>query len=129
MIGYVMVGTNDIEQSLKLYDKILPCAGMKKIETTSDYVGYASIFSDYEKITFYITKPYNRKNATFGNGSMIAFLCQDKKSVDNFHRVGLENGAKDEGAPGIRSGYEDYFSYLRDFDGNKICAYYEELSK
>ena len=73
-------------------------------------------------------RPYNGKNATFGNGSMIAFLCQDKKSVDNFHRVGLENGAKDEGAPGFRSGYEDYFSYLRDFDGNKICAYYE-LSK
>ncbi len=128
MIGYVMVGTNDIKQSLKLYDKILPCSGMKKIESTSDYVGYASILSDDEKITFYITKPYNRKNATFGNGSMIAFLCQDKKSVDSFHRLGLENGAKDEGAPGFRPGYEDYFSYLRDFDGNKICAYYE-LSK
>ena len=41
-----MVGTNDIKQSLKLYDKILPFAGMKKIEATSDYVGYASIFSD-----------------------------------------------------------------------------------
>ena len=59
---------------------------------------------------------------------MIAFLCQDKQSVDNFHRIGLENGAKDEGAPGFRPGYEDYFSYLRDFDGNKICAYCE-LSK
>ena len=47
-----MVGTNDIKQSLKLYDKILPFAGMKKIESTSDYVGYASIFSDDEKITF-----------------------------------------------------------------------------
>ena len=92
MIGYVMVGTNDIKQSLNLYDKILPFAGMKKIEATSDYVGYASIFSDDEKITFYITKPYNGKNATFGNGSMIAFLCQDKQSVDNFHRIGLENG-------------------------------------
>ena len=125
MIGYVMVGTNDIKQSLKLYDKILPFAGMKKIEATSDYVGYASIFSDDEKITFYITKPFNGKNATFGNGSMIAFLCQDKQSVDNFHRIGLENGAKDEGAPGFRPGYQDYFSYLRDFDGNKICAYYE----
>ena len=68
------------------------------------------------------------KNATFGNVSMLAFLCQDKQSVDNFHRIGLENGAKDEGAPGFRPGYEDYFSYLRDFDGNKICAYYE-LSK
>ena len=43
-----MVGTNDIKQSLKLYDKILPFAGKKKIEPTSDYVGYASIFSDDE---------------------------------------------------------------------------------
>ena len=128
MIGYVMVGTNDIKQSLKLYDKILPFAGMKKIESTSDYVGYASIFSDDEKITFYITKPFNGKNATFGNGSMIAFLCQEKQSVDSFYRIGLLNGAKDEGAPGFRPGYKNYFSYLRDFDENKICAYYE-LSK
>tara|TARA_X000001036_G_C20254836_1_gene633659 strand:+ start:62 stop:448 length:387 start_codon:yes stop_codon:yes gene_type:complete len=128
MIGYVMVGTNDIKQSLKLYDKILPIAGMKKLVCTSDYVGYTSISSADEKIIFYITKPYNGKNATFGNGSMIALLCEGQKSVDNFHRVGLQNGAKDEGAPGFRPGYDDYFSYLRDFDGNKICAYYA-LSK
>ena len=46
MIGYVIVGTNDIKQSLNLYDEILPFAEMKKIEATSDYLGYASIFSD-----------------------------------------------------------------------------------
>ena len=45
-----MVGTNDIKQSLKLYDKILPIAGMKKLVCTSDYVGYTSIFSDDEKL-------------------------------------------------------------------------------
>ena len=47
-----MVGTNNIKQSLNSYDKILPFARMKKIEATSDYVGYASIFSDEEKLLF-----------------------------------------------------------------------------
>ena len=47
-----MVGTNNIKQSLNSYDKILPFARMKKIEANSDYVGYASIFSDEEKLLF-----------------------------------------------------------------------------
>ena len=49
------------------------------------------------------------------------FQQNQKKKVDEFHAIGLKNGGTNEGLPGIRSG--DYFAYVRDLDGNKICAY------
>ena len=42
--------------------------------------------------------------------------------VNKFHAIGLENGGLDEGTPGPRHG-DDYYAYIRDLDGNKICAY------
>ena len=53
---------------------------------------------------------------------MIAFLADSKIVVDQFHKIGLENGGIDEGAPGPRHG-EHYYAYIRDLDGNKICAF------
>ena len=119
-----MVGTNDIKQSLNLYDKILPFAGMKKIESKSDYVGYASIFSDDEKITFYITKPYNNEIASFGNGTMLALRAKSNIIVDQCYAAAINKGAVNEGLPGLREGYGNtYYSYFRDLDNNKICIY------
>ena len=67
-------------------------------------------------------KPYNKEAASFGNGTMITFLADSKKIVDQFHAIGLENRGTDEGSPGPRHG-EHYYAYLRDLDGNKICAF------
>jgi predicted lactoylglutathione lyase len=53
---------------------------------------------------------------------MIAFLADTKKQVDQFHAIGLKNGGIDEGLPGPRHG-EHYYAYIRDLDGNKICAF------
>ena len=53
---------------------------------------------------------------------MIAFTANSKKVVEEFYKIGIKLGAKDEGAPGPRHG-QDYYAYLRDPDGNKICAF------
>jgi len=72
-------------------------------------------------IEFYVTKPANKEIATFGNGTQISCLVESKELVNNFYQTGINLGGKDEGAPGIRSG--DYYSYLRDLNGNKICVF------
>jgi predicted lactoylglutathione lyase len=55
---------------------------------------------------------------------MIAFLANSRLEVDNFHKIAIEKGAVNEGLPGLRSSdCSDYYAYIRDFDGNKICAY------
>ena len=115
-----MVGTNDLEKSSKFYDAIFFHLGLKKFTTTEKYVGYAHA-NNLNEVKFYITKPYNKNPATVGNGTMIAFLAETKEAVDKFHATALENGAFDEGAPGIRTD-GNYYGYVRDLDGNKITA-------
>lgn len=125
MIGYVMVGTNNIEASAKFYDAVLDTFGLTRGLTDSDYVGYGSKTTP-EKIEFYLTKPFDGEKATFGNGTMIAMIVGSREEVDNFYATALANGGIDEGKPGTRiKGDETYYAYIRDLDGNKICGYCE----
>ena len=120
VIGFVMVGTNDLEKSSKFYDAILAHLGMKRVTITERYIGYGHSSED-SGVKFYITKPYNKENATSGNGTMVALSAETKEAVDKFHKTALENGATDEGSPGPRSD-GNYYGYIRDHDGNKITA-------
>ena len=91
-----------------------------KIKTTDKYICYAQKNSP-DEIEFYVTKPYNKKVATYGNGTMVSFLADSTKAVDDFHASALKNGGVNEGLPGLRSD-GNYYAYIRDPEGNKICA-------
>ena len=121
MIAFVTIGTNDLKSAVKFYDKILLPLDIVQVDSDERYVGYAKI--NYpDEIELYIMKPYNKEAASIGNGTMITFLADSKRIVDQFHAIGLEKGGIDEGSPGPRHG-TDYYAYIRDLDGNKICAY------
>ena len=121
MIGYVMVGTNNLEESSKFYDAILLTLGIIKVDSGERNIGYANK-DNPEKIKLYITKPQNKEPATNGNGTMIALKTDSKTKVDKFHAIALENGGVNEGLPGLRHD-NNYYAYIRDLDGNNICAY------
>ena len=120
MIGFVMVGTNNLDKATKFYDTLLDVIELERVVTNEKYIGYASKEKS-DEIEFYVTNPVNKEKATFGNGTQISFLIGTKDLVNNFYNAGIKLGGKDEGAPGIRSG--DYYCYFRDLDGNKICAF------
>ena len=120
MIGFVMVGTNNLDKAIKFYDKLLNTIDLQRVVTNEKYAGYASK-NKPDEVEFYVTNPVNKEKATFGNGTQISFIVSSKDLVNNFYNTAIKLGVKDEGAPGIRSG--DYYSYVRDLDGNKICAF------
>ena len=120
MIGFVMVGTNNLDKATKFYDTLLDVIELERVVTNEKYIGYASKEKS-DEIEFYVTNPVNKEKATFGNGTQISFLINSKDLVNSFYNVGIKLGGKDEGAPEIRSG--DYYCYFRDLDGNKICAF------
>ena len=120
LFAFVMVGSNDLNKSAKFYDSVFIPLEIKKVKTTDKYVCYAQNNSP-DEIEFYVTKPNNKEVATYGNGTMITFLADSTKAVDNFHTIALENGGINEGLPGIRSD-GNYYAYIRDPEGNKICA-------
>ena len=121
MIGFVMVGTNDLDKAINFYDSILDVIDRKRVGKTGTYASYAQK-NTLEAVEFYVTTPIKNEKATTGNGTQISFYIDSKDKVDSFHSSALSLGAQDEGAPGER--YEgEYYSYLRDLDGNKICGY------
>ena len=123
MIGYVMVGTNNLDKSIKFYDELLEVLDLERTEKDEVCAGYSQKNSN-GKIEFYVTKPFNKKKATVGNGSQISFQTSSRELVDKFHDVGIKLGGASEGSGGERpKGSGVYYSYIRDLDGNKICAF------
>ena len=120
MIGFVMVGTNNLDKAINFYDTLLNTIELQRIVTNEKYAGYAPK-NKPDEVEFYVTNPVNKEKATFGNGTQISFLVNSNELVNNFYNTGIKLGGKDEGAPGIRSG--DYYCYFRDLDENKICAF------
>ena len=124
MIGYVTIGTNDLPRALAFYDALLGGIGAsRKIEMPTGFTLYGAARGQPGLV---ITPPYDKGEASPGNGNMVALAMGSRGEVDSFHAKALELGASDEGAPGVRGDDGErafYGAYFRDRDGNKICAF------
>ncbi len=119
MIGYITVGTNNLENAGKFYDALFKVIGAKR---TMDFDSFIAWGTDPAAPGFAIIKPFNKKKATSGNGAMIALSMKNPAQVKKFYEKAIALGATDEGAPGPRSD-TFYAGYFRDLDGNKLNAY------
>lgn len=123
MFSHVVVGTNDLEKTRRFYDAVLGSLGYGEglNRAAGGYV-YATGNS-----SFIVTGPLDGQPATHANGGTIGFTCQSTDQVDLWHAAGIANGGKSvEDPPGVRetpAGALD-LAYLRDPDGNKLCALY-----
>jgi len=88
-----MVGSNDLLTSSKFYDAVFAPLDLIKVYTGENYIGYAQK-NNPKEIEFYITKPFNKKPATYGNGTQISLLANSAEVVNQFHTIALENGAR-----------------------------------
>ena len=120
MFSHVMVGSSNLDRSLRFYDAVLGTLGVKP-----GFVDRHRIFWRSPTGSFGATLPINGEPQTVGNGSTIGFACDSPKMVDAWHAAGVDNGGTScEDPPGIREGAAGklYLAYLRDPDGNKLCA-------
>ena len=120
MIGYVTVGTNDLERAARFYDAIAAEMGPGRImEEEGHYIAWGAPAGAPGVAA---TKPFDGKPASVGNGTMVAFEAADQEQVARLHAIALKHGGSDEGAPGERGG-GFYAAYFRDPDGNKLNAF------
>jgi catechol 2,3-dioxygenase-like lactoylglutathione lyase family enzyme len=120
MFSHIMIGTNDLDKAKTFYDALLGALGVPE-----GRVDRHRIFWRTKTGTFSVTRPINGEAATFANGGTIGFLANSTAEADAFHAAGLAHGGKTcEEPPGIRegTGVKLYIAYLRDPDGNKLCA-------
>jgi len=118
MIGYQMVGTNNFDASAKFYDALMGEMGAQRMmEEKGSFIAWAR---DPQQPAFSICKPHDGNKASFGNGSMTAFMVESPEMVDKLYAKAIELGASDEGAAGPRGESGFYAGYCRDMDGNKF---------
>jgi catechol 2,3-dioxygenase-like lactoylglutathione lyase family enzyme len=120
MIGYVTLGTNDIERAAAFYDELLSVVGAGRFLEAESLVAWAVT---PDQPAFGIARPFDGLPASSGNGSMVAFSLDSNAKVDALHRKAIELGARDEGAPGPRGDTGFHAGYFRDLDGNKLNCY------
>lgn len=119
MIGYVTLGTNDLPRAAAFYDALLAEIGAKRLMDFGRGYAYGT---SMDKPSLGITKPFNGKPATVGNGVMVALQVSSRETVDRVYRKALDLGANDEGVAGPR-GDGFYAGYFRDLDGNKLNVF------
>ncbi|MTJ84153.1 MAG: VOC family protein [Telmatospirillum sp.] len=122
MIGYVTLGTNDLERAAAFYDAIAKELGGNRFMETDRFIAWGRRGG---APGLFLIKPFNGKPATVGNGVMVALAAKDKAQVDRIHALAMSLGGTDEGAPGQR-GEGFYAAYFRDLDGNKLNAFVME---
>lgn len=127
MFSHIMVGSNDIERSKRFYDAVLGVLGAKEPVRNLNATGHTRLFYRHEGNTFCVVQPINDEPATAANGGTIGFKCQSPEQVQAFHDTAvLHGGVSIEEPPGLREGPMGalYLAYVRDPDGNKLCALY-----
>ena len=121
MYSHMMVGSNDIDRSKKFYDALFASLGGQ--EAMVDPKGRL-VYMHNDGI-FMVTPPIDGKEATCGNGMTVGFAMESPEQADAWHKAGVEAGGTSiEDPPGVREnpGMNLYLAYLRDPDGNKLCA-------
>jgi catechol 2,3-dioxygenase-like lactoylglutathione lyase family enzyme len=126
MIGYVTVGTNDIDKARAYYTNLLSAIGAKELMRIDQANAFTMYGTAFGKPALAVVKPHDGEPATVGNGMMVALMLDSRDKVDALYAKALELGSACEGQPGLR-GEEGpqafYGAYFRDLDGNKFCGF------
>lgn len=121
MYSHNMVGSNDIARSKQFYDALFTATGGKPgVQDDKGRLIYM-----HNGGLFLVGQPIDGEPATVGNGSTVGFAMETPEQADAWHAAGVANGGTSiEDAPGVREAAfgKLYLAYLRDPDGNKLCA-------
>jgi catechol 2,3-dioxygenase-like lactoylglutathione lyase family enzyme len=115
MFDHVGLRVTDLPASVRLYSACLAPLGFVQGAAGDDYAG----FGPPQAPALWL-----HRDASARKGAHVAFVAPDRAAVDRFHAAGLEAGARDNGAPGLRPDYSPtyYAAFLLDLDGNNVEA-------
>jgi catechol 2,3-dioxygenase-like lactoylglutathione lyase family enzyme len=120
VISYVTLGSKDKARAATFYDEVLGMLDGKRVFELPKLIAWGS---GSGAPMLMVIDPADGKQATVGNGVMVALGAKDKATVDAVYKKALDLGGKCEGPAGPR-GDSFYAGYFRDLDGNKLCVCY-----
>jgi catechol 2,3-dioxygenase-like lactoylglutathione lyase family enzyme len=115
MFDHVGLRVKDLGAATRLYTAML--APLGHVPGASDKKTYAGFGPQGAPALWLHLDPK-------GGGAHVALRAASREAVDRFHAAGLTAGARDNGAPGLRTDYApDYYAaFLLDADGNNVEA-------
>lgn len=124
MIGYITLGTKDLTRASNYYDELLATIGASRFMEEENY--FVAWSRKPDECALSVTLPFDKNEASVGNGTMVAIALDNPIQVDSFYHKALALGGTCEGKPGFRpegatKGF--YAGYFRDLDGNKLNAF------
>ena len=127
MFNHIMVGSNDLARSEAFYNAVLGVLGAGPPLRNQSPSGHMRLFYRHEGNTFCVAEPIDGEPATCANGATIGLKCSSPEQAKHFHDVAVAAGGTSiEDPPGLRTSTLGslYLAYVRDPDGNKLCALY-----
>jgi catechol 2,3-dioxygenase-like lactoylglutathione lyase family enzyme len=127
MFNHIMIGSNDIDRSQQFYDAVLGLLGAGEPVRNTAPSGHTRLFYRHGGNSFAISEPIDGEPATVANGATIGFKCSSAEQVQAFHDTAVALGGQSiEAPPGPRESPFGalWLAYVRDPDGNKLCALY-----
>ena len=125
MLHHVSLGVADMENSARFYDATLAALGYVRVWADLDpaHDNHAIGYGRAGGGDLFAIKLRRAARAP-GEGFHLAFAAPDRAAVDRFHAAALENGGRDNGAPGLRPHYGPayYAAFVFDPDGHRIEA-------
>lgn len=121
MFSHIVIGANDTAKAKTFYDATLGTLGAKAGSVDDK----GRVLYMHGGGIFIITNPINGEPACHANGATVGFAASSPEAADAWHAAGIANGGTTcEDPPGRRDGSFGplYLAYLRDPDGNKLCA-------
>lgn len=121
MFSHVMLGSNDIGRSKTFYDALFATVGGKP-GRVDDKGRLAYV---HKGAAFMLSTPIDGEPASHANGGTVGFALDGPEQAQAWHAAGVAHGGTAvEEPPGVREGANGklYLAYLRDPDGNKLCA-------
>jgi catechol 2,3-dioxygenase-like lactoylglutathione lyase family enzyme len=125
MFSHMVVGSNDLKRAKRFYDALFAAMGGPEGALTPETgrLGYR-----HKGAAFLVKQPVDGAPASVGNGVTVGFLMESPEQAVAWHDAGVAHGGEAcEDPPGVRTmadGRRLFLAYLRDPDGNKLCAYH-----
>jgi len=120
MIGYITLGTNNMDKAAAFYDSLLEPFDATRIMQSDRMIAWGA---QPGQPMLSVIIPFDLQQATPGNGTMVALSAGNEEVVQQVHARAMELGAADEGEPGPRGDGGFYGAYFRDMDGNKLAVF------
>jgi catechol 2,3-dioxygenase-like lactoylglutathione lyase family enzyme len=123
MFDHVSIGVKSLDRSRQFYDAALAPLGYERLSNFDGTMGYGA-----ERPAFWVSEVERPVPADRGSGLHFCFVATSEEAVDAFYAAALANGGEDNGPPGIRPDYSQFYyaAFIIDPDGYRLEAFFNK---